>query len=68
MENVLNQSNLVVLTVQELSKVLHIGRDKAYALMKSEAFPSICLGGRYFVTEKALMEWLKQYEYKEFIL
>ncbi|MCR4647977.1 MAG: helix-turn-helix domain-containing protein [Lachnospiraceae bacterium] len=63
-----NPSNIKVLTVKDVCEILHIGRDKAYALFKSEGFPSICLGGRYFVTEASFINWLHQYEYKEFAL
>jgi len=61
-----NQEDFSVLTVKELSERLHIGRDKAYALIKSKGFPSIKLGARYIVTAKALNEWLESYEYKSF--
>ena len=55
-----------LLTVQETQSLLRIGRDKAYALMHSKGFPSVKIGGRYFVEEEALREWLNKYRYKEF--
>jgi len=60
------QGDIRILTAKELSEVLRIGRDKAYALIKSKGFPSICIGKRYIVTEKALNEWLCQYEHRHF--
>ena len=60
------QDEYSVLSARELATRLHIGRDKAYALIKSKSFPSIKLGGRYIVTSKALNEWLDMYEYKTF--
>lgn len=60
------QDDYAVLSAKELAQRLHIGRDKAYALIKSKGFPSIKLGGRYIVTSKALNEWLDQYQYKSF--
>ena len=62
------QDEVKILTVKELSQILRIGRDKAYALIKSKGFPSICIGNRYIVTEEALAEWLKQYEYKTYAI
>ena len=62
------QDEYTVLSARELASRLHIGRDKAYALIKSKSFPSIKLGGRYIVTAKALNEWLDQYEYKTFLV
>ncbi|MCR5011947.1 MAG: helix-turn-helix domain-containing protein [Lachnospiraceae bacterium] len=68
MEMQTSGDQLKVLTVRELGNVLHIGRDKAYALIKSKGFPSICIGNRYIVTEQALNEWLHQYEHKTYIV
>ena len=57
-----------ILTAKDLGKRLKIGRDKAYSLIKSAGFPSVKIGGRYIVTEKALDEWLSRYEYKSYVL
>lgn len=50
-------------TVKDLCE-MGIGRDKAYSLMHNTSFPAIKIGGRYYVTEDALTEWLKRYQYK----
>lgn len=57
---------MTLLTVQETQSLLRLGRDKTYALMHSKGFPSVKIGGRYFVEEEALKEWLTKYRYKEF--
>lgn len=57
-----------LLTVQETQSLLKMGRDKTYALMRSKGFPSIKIGGRFFVEEEALAEWLKKQRYREFKL
>ena len=57
-----------MLTVKDLQRILKIGRDRAYALMKSKGFPSMKLGGRYYVSEEALNRWLMSYEYKSYVL
>lgn len=57
-----------ILTVKDLGHILKIGRDKAYALIRSNGFPSTCIGNRYFVTERALKEWLHQYEHKTYVV
>ncbi len=66
MNNEAITGEIKILTVKELGEVLHIGRDKAYALIKSSGFPSTCIGNRYIVTEKALSEWLHTYEHKKY--
>lgn len=55
-----------LLNVKETQDILRTGRDKTYSLMRSRSFPSIKIGGRYFVDEEALEEWLRKYRYKEF--
>ena len=37
------------MTVKELQNHLGIGKDKAYALVKSKSFPVLKIGGSYFV-------------------
>lgn len=58
----------MLLTVKDLQKRIPIGRDAAYALMHSKAFPSIKIGGRYFVDNAALEKWIEQYTFKEFYI
>lgn len=43
-------------TVKDLQEQLGIGRDTAYALMHAKGFPSIKIGGRYFVSKDSLMK------------
>lgn len=57
-----------MLTTKDLQVILKIGRDRAYALMRSKAFPSMKIGARYYVTKEALEEWLRKYAYKTFEL
>ena len=57
-----------MLTTKEVQKILKIGRDRSYALMRSKGFPSIKIGARYYVTEEALNEWLRRYAYKTYKL
>ncbi len=58
----------MLLSTKDLQKKLKISRDKAYGLMHAAAFPSIKLGGRYYVAEKEVDDWLKRYAYKSFEL
>lgn len=56
----------MLLTVKDLQLLLNISRDLAYALMHAHGFPSMKIGGRYFVSRDALERWLQRYEGKEF--
>ena len=57
-----------LLTAKELQKIFRCGKNRAYDLLRSPAFPSIRIGGRYYVTVSAVKEWLKAYENKVFFL
>ena len=56
----------MLLTVKDLQSLLNISRDLAYGLMHADGFPSMKIGGRYFVSRDALERWLQRYEGKEF--
>lgn len=57
-----------LLTTKELQQRLRISQDKSYALMHAAAFPSIKIGGRYYVEDSKLQEWLDRYAHKSFTL
>ena len=58
----------MVLDVKELQRALGIGKDTAYNLMRSSAFPSMKIGAKYVVEKDALKHWLQRYQGKEFLL
>lgn len=71
MENIMNSAGEVavsILKVKDLQQRLGIGRDRAYALMRSAGFPSTRIGKTYFVTSDNFEKWLNDYRYKTFIL
>ena len=49
-----------LMSVKELQQYLHIGKDKAYELIKSEGFPSFKLRGRYYILKGEFAEWLER--------
>ena len=57
-----------LLTAKELKQVMRCVINRAYDLLKSTAFPSTKIGGRYYVTTSALKEWLVMYENKVFYI
>lgn len=54
-----------VYRAKDLMNILKIGRDTAYALMKSDSFPSYKLNEKYYVTDEALKKWLLSLDGKE---
>lgn len=57
-----------LMRVEDLMEHMHIGRNRAYALMRAKAFPSMKIGSTYYITEKNYSRWLEDYTGKKFTL
>ncbi len=51
------QNPFIILSVQDVSKDLHIGINQAYELFKQNDFPTITIGKRKVVTLAAYLLW-----------
>mgnify|MGYP000095239982 CR=1 FL=1 len=49
----------LALTPKEAAKVLGIGNNAIYKLLKEEDFPSYMVAGKYYVSKKGLDEWVQ---------
>jgi len=56
-----------LLTYKDLQAILHIGKNKAYELLKSSCFPTIKINNRMYVNRRALSKWLDDYTHKTFL-
>lgn len=54
------ETNMVILTVQDVKELLKIGRNRAYEIFAREDFPAILLGRKYVVEEEAFKNWLQK--------
>ncbi len=45
---------------EQMTKNVAIGANKIYALVKEPGFPSVKLGGRYYVLVDKVNEWLEK--------
>ena len=55
----------MLLPTERRQKRLGVSREVAYRLMRSDSFPSMRLGMRYYVDEERLDEWIKKAAHKE---
>lgn len=53
-------------TVDEVSKILKLGKTKTYQLFSNEAFPSSKFGGALRVQKDAFIKWADTYIGREF--
>ena len=50
----------LALTVKDVAKVLRIGMNKSYELVRSPGFPCLRLGNRIVVPRDALIRWMEE--------
>ena len=48
----------IMLSVPQLAAVLNISRSSAYALVRSDGFPSLKIGSRIVVPKDRLLAWV----------
>lgn len=58
----------IIYQVKDIMRVMNIGRDRAYSLMKSKGFPSTQLGKTFFVTKKNFDDWTDNFAGRNFKL
>lgn len=54
------EDNKKFYTVQDIQKILCIGRNKAITLLKTEGFPAIKIGRTYRVDSDDFNKWLEE--------
>ncbi len=54
--------------VEDIMRILGIGKNTAYKLMQSAGFPATKLGRKYFITEEEFSRWLERNAGKNFEL
>ena len=56
-----------LLTAQDLQYIFSIGKNRAYELLNSKAFPTIQIGCRKYVSWNALQKWIETYSGRKYI-
>jgi hypothetical protein len=49
-----------LITVAEFQKIIRRGRNVAYSIVHRKDFPSLKIGGQYFVIKSKLPEWIEK--------
>ena len=57
-----------LLTAKDLQYIFSIGKNRAYELMNSKAFPTLQIGGRKYVSRGALRKWVEMYSGREYFV
>lgn len=59
--------DIIVYTVDDIQHILSLGRNRAYALMRSNGFPSFRLNHKIMVTKDNFEKWLRQNVNKTYV-
>lgn len=58
----------VCVSVKEAARIMGVGKDVMYKLVKQPGFPSVKIGNKYVVRRSGLEEWLRIHQGKEVVL
>lgn len=56
----MHDNGVHLLTVNEMAKILRIGRSSAYELCRQQEFPVIRIGKCIRISKKALLDWIER--------
>lgn len=54
-----NKQEIKIFTVEDVMKILKIGRNRAYDIFKRNDFPAILIGRKYVIEQNAFYIWLQ---------
>jgi excisionase family DNA binding protein len=60
LERALDQEQPVLLTVEQVCRIINLGRSKTYELIASNLIPSISIGRSRRVLREDLMAWIEK--------
>lgn len=52
--------NKLLLTVEETRKILGMGRNSMYDLVKQKDFPSMSVGNKTYINKEKLQSWINK--------
>ena len=61
----MNNNIETFLTIEDMRNILHIGRDKARKLIKSDGFPYIKIGNTIRIPKDEFIKWYKMASYSQ---
>ena len=56
--------DIIMYTAKDIQEIFGMSKTRAYAMMALETFPSIKIGGRYYIEQTALKSWLQENQYR----
>lgn len=63
-----NNTDVVIYTPAQVSKLLNFGLTKTYQLFNTDGFPAIKIGHDFRVEKSKFEKWLTDYSGKEFFI
>jgi hypothetical protein len=57
----------IILTVGDIQRIFHCGKNQAYEIVRLPGFPVMRIGRAYYIYKSAFLKWLEQNKDKELI-
>lgn len=63
----IDEGKIILYTVEDIEDIFHLGRTKAYELMRSDGFPSFRINTKVYVERKNLINWIEMRKGKRYV-
>lgn len=62
-----NENDKIVYSIKDVQRILGLGKNNVYKLLKLPTFPTIKIGKRYLIPKKEFEEWVSKSIRKELL-
>lgn len=61
----MDETEIIMYNVEDIMRIFHMGRSKAYQLVNSDGFPRVRLNNKILVPKNNLEDWIQKHTKKQ---
>lgn len=61
----MDETEIIMYNVEDIMRIFHMGRSKAYQLVNSDGFPRVRLNNKILVPKNSLEDWIQKHTKKQ---
>jgi predicted DNA-binding transcriptional regulator AlpA len=61
----MDETEIIMYNVEDIMRIFHMGRSKAYHLVNSDGFPRVRLNNKILVPKSSLEDWIQKHTKKQ---
>jgi predicted DNA-binding transcriptional regulator AlpA len=61
----MDETEIIMYNVEDIMRIFHMGRSKAYQLVNSDGFPRVRLNNKILVPKSSLEDWIQKHTKKQ---